>query len=226
MKIKSVEFAGAIGQIGQAQPEAARGVAQVAFSGRSNVGKSSLINRLLGRTRTAIARVSQQPGKTQEINFYRVRSDLGDFFLVDLPGYGFARVPKELRDRWQPLIHGFLSASKDLVGVVQLIDVRTGPTQDDLRSVDYLAELGVPVLFALTKSDKLGSTAREQAVAKAVRKLGIDPDQAIAFSALKGDGREELLETLSALLFPDAGEGEGGEEGDEDREDDAGEEGG
>ena len=226
MKIKSVEFAGAIGQIGQAQPEAARGVAQVAFSGRSNVGKSSLINRLLGRTRTAIARVSQQPGKTQEINFYRVRSDLGDFFLVDLPGYGFARVPKELRDRWQPLIHGFLSASKDLVGVVQLIDVRTGPTQDDLRSVDYLAELGVPVLFALTKSDKLGSTAREQAVAKAVRKLGIDPDQAIAFSALKGDGREELLETLSALLFPGAGEGEGGEEKDEDREDDAGEEGG
>jgi GTP-binding protein len=225
MKIKSVEFAGAIGQIGQAPPEAARGVAQVAFSGRSNVGKSSLINRLLGRTRTAIARVSQQPGKTQEINFYRVRSDLGDFFLVDLPGYGFARVPRELRDRWQPLIHGFLSASRDLVGVVQLIDVRTGPTPDDLRSVDYLAELGVPVLFALTKSDKLSRTAREQAVASAVRKLGIDPDQAIAFSALKGDGREELLETLSALLFPDAGEGEGGE-GDEDREDDAAKEGG
>ncbi|HEX5727434.1 MAG TPA: ribosome biogenesis GTP-binding protein YihA/YsxC [Longimicrobiaceae bacterium] len=202
MRIKSVEFAGAIGQVGQAQPAAAAGMPQVAFAGRSNVGKSSLINRLLGRTRTAIARVSAQPGKTQEINFYRVRADLGDFFLVDLPGYGYARVPGELRDRWRPLIQGFLSASRDLAGVVQLVDVRTGPTGDDLQSVDYLAELGVPVLFALTKSDKLAKTAREKAVAKAVRTLGIDAEQAIPFSALKGEGREELLEALAALLFP------------------------
>ena len=203
MRIKSVEFAGAIGQIGQAPPESARGMIQVAFSGRSNVGKSSLINRLLGRTRTAIARVSAQPGKTQEINFYQVRSDLGDFFLVDLPGYGYARAPKELRDRWRPLIHTFLANNPDLVGVVQLVDIRTGPTQDDLRSVDYLAELGVPVLFALTKSDKLGTMARQEAAEKAVGKLGIDADQAILFSSLKGDGREELLDTLGALLFPD-----------------------
>jgi GTP-binding protein len=204
MRIKSVEFAGAIGQVGQAQPEAANGMPQVAFSGRSNVGKSSLINRLLGRTRTAIARVSQQPGKTQEINFYRVRSDLGDFFLVDLPGYGYAKVPKELRDKWQPLINGFLSRSSDLRGVVQLVDMRTGPTPDDLKSVDYLAELGLPVLFALTKADKLSRTEREKSFAKAVKTLGVDPDQAIAFSAPKGDGAQELLETLGALLFPDA----------------------
>ncbi|HEX6748581.1 MAG TPA: ribosome biogenesis GTP-binding protein YihA/YsxC [Longimicrobium sp.] len=215
MRIKSVEFAGAIGQIGQAQPEAARGMKQVAFSGRSNVGKSSLINRLLGRTRTAIARVSAAPGKTQEINFYRVHADPGDFFLVDLPGYGFARVPKELRDRWRPLIHGFLSRSEELAGVVQLVDLRTGPTPDDLQSVDYLAELGIPVLFAFTKADKLSRTEREKAFARAVKKLGIDPDQAIAFSSLKGTGREELLETLGALLFPDAADdgAEGDEEG-------------
>jgi GTP-binding protein len=206
VRIKSVEFAGAIGQVGQAQPEPARGMKQVAFSGRSNVGKSSLINRLLGRTRTAIARVSAQPGKTQEINFYLVRADPGDFFLVDLPGYGFARVPKELRDRWRPLIHGFLSKSQELAGVVQLIDLRTGPSPDDLQSVEYLADLGVPVLFAFTKADKLSKTEREKAFAKAVKKLGIDPDQAIAFSSLKGTGREELLETLGALLFPDPGE--------------------
>jgi len=208
MRIKSVEFAGAIGQIGQPQPESAAGMRQVAFSGRSNVGKSSLINRLLGRTRTAIARVSQEPGKTQEINFYSVRADPGDFFLVDLPGYGYARVPKELRDRWQPLIHGYLSKSDELAGVVQLIDLRTGPSPEDLRSVDYLAELGVPVLFALTKADKLGKAEREKAFAKAVKKLGIDADQAIPFSAPKGDGREELLETLESLLFPDAQEPE------------------
>jgi GTP-binding protein len=220
MKIKSVEFAGAIGQVGQAPPESAMGVPQVAFAGRSNVGKSSLINRLLGRTRTAIARVSARPGKTQEINFYHVRSDRGDFFLVDLPGYGYARAPGELRTRWRPLIHGWISKSRDVAGVVQLVDVRTGPSDDDLQSVDYLAELGLPVLFALTKSDKLARMAREKAVAKAVKQLGIDADQAIPFSALKGDGRDELLEALSALLFPeaeDAGEAEEdeGEEEDE-----------
>jgi len=220
VRIKSVEFAGAIGQVGQAQPEAARGMRQVAFSGRSNVGKSSLINRLLGRTRTAIARVSAAPGKTQEINFYLVHADPGDFFLVDLPGYGFAKVPKELREKWRPLIHGFLSKSEELAGVVQLIDLRTGPSPDDLQSVEYLAELGVPVLFAFTKADKLSKTDGEKAFAKAVKKLGIDPDQAIAFSSLKGTGREELLETLEALLFPGAGEeGESPDENGGDDED-------
>ncbi|WP_420130015.1 ribosome biogenesis GTP-binding protein YihA/YsxC [Longimicrobium sp.] len=209
MKIKSVEFAGAIGQPGQAAPESARGMPQVAFSGRSNVGKSSLINRLLGRTRTAIARVSATPGKTQEINFYRVRSDLGDFFLIDLPGYGFARAPEPARRKWEAVIHAFLSTSPDLRGVVQLVDIRTGPTPDDLRSVDYLGELGLPVLFAFTKSDKLTPMKRQAAFTTAVRDLQIQPDQAIAFSSLKGDGREELLDTLGALLFPEPEEGEG-----------------
>lgn len=213
MRIKSVEFAGAIGQLGQAPPESARGMPQVAFSGRSNVGKSSIINRLLGRTRTAIARVSQQPGKTQEINFYRVRSDLGDFFLVDLPGYGYARVPAELRKKWEGVIHGFLSSAQDLAGVVQLIDLRTGATPDDLRSVDYLAKLGLPVLFAFTKADKLGKTKRDEAFEKTVGMLDITPDQAIAFSAVDGLGRDELLETLGSLLFPPPGEvGEEAEE--------------
>lgn len=205
MKIKSVEFAGAIGQPKQAPPESTRGMPQVAFSGRSNVGKSSLINRLLGRTRTAIARVSAQPGKTQEINFYRVRSDLGDFFLVDLPGYGFAKAPEPLRKKWESVIHAYLSSTPELAGVVQLIDIRTGPTPDDLRSVDYLVELGLPVLFALTKSDKLTATKRKEAFAAITSTLQIDADQAILFSSLKGEGREELLDTLASLLFP-AGE--------------------
>ncbi len=209
LRIKSVEFVGAIGQVGQAPPEVVEGVAQVAFSGRSNVGKSSLINRLLGRTRTAIARVSAQPGKTQEINFYRVRTDAGEFFLVDLPGYGYAKVPQALREKWKPLIHGYLSSSRDLAGVVQLLDLRTGPTPDDLASVDYLAELGVPVLFALTKADKIGKSKRHAEVRKAVEKLGVEEDQAVLFSALNGEGREELLTVLASLLFPEpAGDGE------------------
>ncbi|MDP9349386.1 MAG: ribosome biogenesis GTP-binding protein YihA/YsxC [Gemmatimonadota bacterium] len=206
MKIKSVEFAGAIGQVGQAQPETARGMPQVAFSGRSNVGKSSLINRLLGRTRTAIARVSAAPGKTQEVNFYQVRADLGDFFLVDLPGYGYAKVPKALREKWQPLIHGYISRAEELRGVVQLLDIRTGPTEDDLRAIGYLAELGIPVLFALTKADKLAKMKREAALGKVVEQLGADPEQVVLFSSLSGEGREELLDTLGALLFPAPGE--------------------
>jgi len=209
LKIKSVEFAGAIGQPGQAAPESTRGMPQVAFSGRSNVGKSSLINRLLGRTRTAIARVSATPGKTQEINFYRVRSDLGDFFLIDLPGYGFARAPEPARRKWEAVISGFLSTSTDLRGVVQLIDLRTGPSPDDLRSVDYLGELGLPVLFAFTKSDKLGATKRKEAFAATASALQIEPDQAILFSSLNGEGREELLDTLGALLFPAPSEEDG-----------------
>jgi GTP-binding protein len=219
LRIKSVEFAGAIGQIGQAPPESARGMPQVAFAGRSNVGKSSLINRLLGRTRTAIARVSAAPGKTQEINFYHVKADQGAFQLVDLPGYGYAKVPAELRKKWQPLIHTFLSAAPELRGVVQLVDIRTGPTDDDLKSVEYLAELGVPVLFVLTKADKLAASKRPAAVRKSLQRLGVDEDQVILFSALKGEGRDALLETLAALLFPapeddaspagDAGDGGG-----------------
>ncbi len=208
MRIKSVEFAGAIGQIGQAPPESAVGALQVAFAGRSNVGKSSLINRLLGRTRTAIARVSAEPGKTQEINFYQVRSDLGDFVLVDLPGYGYAKVPQGLREKWRPLIHSFLTRNPDLRGVVQLVDVRNGPSEDDVRSVDYLAELGIPVLFVLTKVDKLNSRERGKLIPKAIQTLGVDTDQVILFSATKGTGRDELLETLAALLFPEAGDAE------------------
>ncbi|CAN5210763.1 ribosome biogenesis GTP-binding protein YihA/YsxC [soil metagenome] len=203
MKINSVEFIGAIGQPGQSPPDAARGLPQLAFSGRSNVGKSSLINRVTGRTRTAIARVSQQPGKTQEINFYRVRTDRGDFLLVDLPGYGYARVPRELKNRWEPLIRGYLGKSEELAGVVQLIDARRGATEDDLRAVSFLGDLGVPVLFALTKADKLKRSGVEAALRRAARELEVDSDQIVPFSAPKGTGREELLESIEALLFAD-----------------------
>jgi GTP-binding protein len=209
MKIKSVDFAGAIGQIGQAQPESTKGLSQIAFAGRSNVGKSSLINRVLGRTRTPIARVSQQPGKTQEINFYQVRAEPRDFGLVDLPGYGYARVPGALRDKWRPLIHGFLAASEELSGVVQLIDVRHGPTDDDLQAVDYLAEVGVPALFVFTKLDKLKPSQRPAAIRKSADMLGVDIEQVIAVSAHSGEGIEDLLDTIGALLFAGAETEEG-----------------
>ena len=200
MHIKSVEFIGAIGQPGQAAPEAAGGLPQVAFAGRSNVGKSSLINRVLGRTRTPIARVSATPGKTQEINFYHVRSDAGDFALVDLPGYGYARAPEEARETWRTIIDRYLVESEALRGVVQLIDIRHGPTSDDRRAIDFLAEIGRPVLFVLTKADKLKPLRRRASIESIQGELGVEEGQVVPFSVLTGEGVEELREALGGLV--------------------------
>lgn len=199
--IRTVTFAGAVAAPGGPAPG---DLPQVAFSGRSNVGKSSLINRLLGRTRTHVARVSGTPGKTQEINFYRIGvRDHGrdhEFYLVDLPGYGFARVPLAIRQRWRPLIESYLTGTPALRGVVQLIDARHGPSAEDHRMLEYLAQTGLPTLFALTKADKLKSSERAARLDEAIAQLGIDPEQAVPFSATTGEGREELLESIRTLL--------------------------
>jgi GTP-binding protein len=204
VKLKSVEFAGAIGRPGQDPPGA---LPQIAFAGRSNVGKSSLINRLLERHRKQIARVSASPGKTQEINFYRVRAELDgaddDFFVVDLPGYGFARAPRPVREAWKPLIESYLGGTSELLGVVQLIDARHEPTAEDLRMVDYLTTIAMPTLFVLTKIDKLKPSAREKRIRTIVAQLGIEAEQIIAFSATTGEGRDDLLDTLHHLLTGD-----------------------
>lgn len=204
MKLKSVEFAGAIGRPGQDPPGT---LPQVAFAGRSNVGKSSLINRLLERHRKNVARVSASPGKTQEINFYRVRAELDgtddDFFVVDLPGYGFARAPRPVREAWRPLIEGFLKRSDELLGVVQLIDARREPTDDDLKMIDFLTAIEMPTLIVLTKIDKLKPTEREKRLSAATDLLGIGADQVIAFSSTTGEGRDVLLESIEHLLTGD-----------------------
>jgi GTP-binding protein len=184
LKIRSVEFAGALARADGPRPAPSQ-LPQVAFSGRSNVGKSSLINRVLGRTRTRIARVSSTPGKTQEINFYHVRAQLGDgsvteFFLVDLPGYGYARVPSAVRRHWQPLIEGYLSATPELRGVVQLVDARHDPTADDRGMITYLASLGVPTVVALTKADKVKRAALDAQVRSVTQTLGLSRDQVVA----------------------------------------------
>jgi GTP-binding protein len=209
LRILSVEFAGALAKPGGWRPP---DLPQVAFAGRSNVGKSSLINRFLGRTRTAIARVSATPGKTQEINFFDVRAELssGDdqrFYLVDLPGYGYARAPGALRKAWRPLMESYLSGTPLLRGVVQLIDVRHDPTADDLQMAGFLGSLGLPTLFVLTKVDKLTATQRSKRLVRSLEKLGVEPEQALAFSAHTGEGREDLLESVEALLFGDEAAG-------------------
>ncbi len=202
MLIRSVEFAGAIGQVGQRAPESVGGLPQLAFSGRSNVGKSSLINRFLGRTRTPVARVSQTPGKTREINFFRVNADVGEFVLVDLPGYGYARASAEMRERWGKVLTSFMNGTNELRGVVQLIDIRHGPTIDDLVAIQQLQQLEMPTLFVLTKADKFGTQRRKEIVRSITDDLGVDPGQVIAASSVTGLGMEELQDAVSSLLTP------------------------
>lgn len=170
---------------------------QVAFSGRSNVGKSSLINTLLRRTRKKIARVSSTPGKTRELNFYRVN---GRFLLVDLPGYGFARVPDEMRESWRKLVEGYLATEERLRGVVHLVDARHDPMETDKQMVAFLAALQLPTLVILTKIDKLSRSERTGKEDEAARALGLDAEQVLPFSAKTGEGRETLLEALDHLL--------------------------
>jgi len=194
MKIGSVEYAGTVVKRGGPVPGT---LPQVAFSGRSNVGKSSLINMLLRRTRAKLARVSATPGKTQALNFYRVNDR---FFLVDLPGYGYARVPKGVRDAWSDLIEGYLADSAELRGVVHLVDARHDPTKHDRQMVGYLAGLGIPTLIVLNKMDKLSRSERAEAFRRAVRILEVDESQLLAFSSKTGEGRDELLDALESLL--------------------------
>jgi GTP-binding protein len=168
---------------------------EVAFAGRSNVGKSSLINRLVRRR--ALARVSKTPGRTREINFFQV-NDL--FVLADLPGYGYARIAKSRQAEWWPLIEGYLRTSDRLKGVVLLLDARHDPTEDDRIMLDFLGTLGTPTVVAITKIDKLGRQAAMDRVASLTKTLGLDDDQVIPFSAVTGTGRDELAAALVSLV--------------------------
>jgi GTP-binding protein len=168
---------------------------EVAFAGRSNVGKSSLLNCLVHRKK--FARVSNTPGRTREINFFKVNDA---FVFVDLPGYGYARVSKERRAEWRPLIESYLRRSPQLRGIVQLLDVRHDPTNDDRLMLDFLSEIGVPTIVVLTKVDKLTPTERRKQLAELPLRLGVDAEQVIAFSASTGEGRDELAAAIESLL--------------------------
>lgn len=168
---------------------------EVAFAGRSNVGKSSLLNRLVRRK--AFARVSRTPGRTREINFFRVNSS---FVLADLPGYGYAKISKEKKADWKPLIEGYLRHTPNLVGVVQLLDIRREPSDDDIAMLDYLAELELPTVVVLTKTDKLSSQAADEQVNAIMKNLSLSREQTIPFSSATGLGRDELAEAVASLV--------------------------
>ena len=191
--IRDLAFLGGMATPGGWRPPP--GLPEVAFAGRSNVGKSSLLNRLVRRK--AFARVSRTPGRTREINFFQVNDQL---VFADLPGYGYARVAHEQRDAWRPLIEGYLRHSERLQGVVQLLDIRREASDDDRLMLEFLGDLGVPTIVVITKVDKLATRAATQRVAELSRSLGLTDDQVIAFSAVTGAGRDELAEAIVSLI--------------------------
>jgi len=191
--IRNVEFLGGMAEEGGWRP--ASDLPEIAFAGRSNVGKSSLLNTLVRRK--SFARVSRTPGRTREINFFRVNNQ---FVLVDLPGYGYARVSKEKKAEWRPMIQAYLRRTQLLRGIVLLLDIRREPSEDDRAMLDFLAEVEVPTIVALTKTDKLSKAAAATRAGEISQALALDTDQVIPFSAVTGSGRAELLEAIAQLV--------------------------
>lgn len=181
-----------------------RKLKEVVFIGRSNVGKSSLINSL---SRVGgLARVSGTPGKTQTINFYELSAKLPefaerkDFYLVDLPGYGYAKTGKSNRRRWSQFIDEYLIKSQELQFVCQLIDIRHEPMQSDIDMFKWLIEHNLPVLVIATKADKLSKNGVQQSIAAIKKAMEIPDLDVLPFSAVKGDGRLELLDVIGGIL--------------------------
>ena len=186
VKILSAEFVTSIASLAQLPREQR---AEIAVVGRSNVGKSSLINCLLRRR--GLARVSAVPGRTQLLNFFLVNQD---FYLVDLPGYGYAKAPESIRRAWGPLVEGYLASNRDLRAVIVLLDARQGVTERDQQMKRLLDELSLDWIPVLTKVDKLRRTARHAQICAAAHALGVsDPRAIIPFSAKSEEGRESLL---------------------------------
>ena len=173
------------------------------FVGRSNVGKSSLINSLTNRK--ALARTSGTPGKTQTINFFRVELKTSDtrraFYLVDLPGYGYAKTSKTNRKLWAKFIDEYLSSRRDIKFVCQLVDMRHPPQESDLKSFANLVEKNLPVLVVATKSDKLGKTQRQKHLDVIKNSLDIDAESILPYSSVKNEGRSELLDVILNSLI-------------------------
>lgn len=168
---------------------------EIAFAGRSNVGKSSLINCLLGRKN--LVRTSSTPGRTQMLNFFAINDS---FYFVDLPGYGFARAPKSVRRQWQPMVHEYLQGRSSLKALVWLLDVRRDPGQDDLQFLDWLEQNDIPTIPVVTKVDKVSRSQRRQRMAKISDLTGLSAELLNPFSILSGEGFEPLWDMIEDVL--------------------------
>ena len=168
---------------------------EIAVAGKSNVGKSSLINNLCRRK--ALAKTSATPGKTRLINLFLLNDSL---HLVDLPGYGFAKVDKQEKLRWGGMMEGYFRETNRLRLTLHLVDIRHEPTQDDVQMNTFLRESGLPFVVVATKADKISRGARMKNLAPICRALQVQPWQVICYSSENGDGRDQLLETIEKAL--------------------------
>lgn len=169
---------------------------EVAFAGRSNVGKSSLINRLTGRR--ALARTSGSPGKTRLLNFYRINEQ---FYFVDLPGYGFAKVARDIQATWGKMIESYLLQRANLKAVVHLIDIRHPPSKEDVLMHDWLKYYRIPTVLVITKSDKISKGRTAQNVGIIRKTLAPLPETpVVGFSAVTGQGKQELWTIIEQCL--------------------------
>ncbi len=192
MRFDNAVFEAAFGTSGQFLES---NLPEIAFSGRSNVGKSSLLNKVIGRK--ALARVSSVPGKTITINFFRLDSCR----FVDLPGYGYAKVPQSEKLRWAKLMEDYFDSGRNIRLVVQLIDMRHEPTKQDLEMIEYMNEKNIPFVVALTKCDKLNKTERGNMLLKICSVLTEYGNiSVVPFSAVKGDGADELRRLIEKAI--------------------------
>lgn len=168
---------------------------QVAFAGRSNVGKSSLINRILNRKN--LAQVAKAPGKTRALNFYEVDKR---YYFVDLPGYGFAKVSKDDQLAWRKLIDLYLQQTGSIKGVIHIIDSRRGLADDDIDLIEYLQSPPTRVFWALSKSDKLSTSEKKSVYADTLNRLNCSPKDLVFFSAIDGTGVNELRKQILEML--------------------------
>jgi len=173
------------------------GLPQVAFVGRSNVGKSSLLNRLLGRK--ALARISSTPGRTRAVNYFLINSD---FYFVDLPGFGYAKVGKDVRRDWAKLMEKYFQGAPERIRVVQLVDAKVGATNLDCDAAEYFDSLGLATTVVATKIDKVPRSKQARQLRAIREQLGLPSDTTlIPFSAVKGDGVKDLWKEIDAFLL-------------------------
>lgn len=192
MEIKSADFITSMASYG---PFAGAGLPQIAVAGKSNVGKSSLINCLTRRNK--LARTSATPGKTRLLNVFLLNNA---FHLVDLPGYGFAKVDKVEKARWGKMMQDYFDQSGELLHVFCLVDIRHEPTADDIQMNKFLREMGIPFTVIATKADKISRGARQKQLAPICRALLVQPWEVICFSSEDRTGRDVLLEKIESIL--------------------------
>ena len=203
MQVKRADFITSMKDYGEF---ATKGCPEVAFAGKSNVGKSSMINKLTNRGK--LARTSATPGKTRLINVFQINQEIN---FIDLPGYGFAKVSKAEKESWGKMMQNYFATTEDLCHVFHLVDIRHEPTSEDREMNLFLRQAGIPFTVIATKADKISRGARMKQIAPICRALAVQPWQVIPFSSEDGSGKEEILAKIEEVCYTEVEVQEDGE---------------